>query len=240
MLDTVLFDLDGTLLNIDSDKFMEEYMVRLYKRVSNNFTFEEFNNHMKEAIMATIFSNDDSKTNEEVFKEKYKEVLGRDIDDIYNHISDFYDDDYTTITGMYSKSNYMIKSVNMLLNKGYKLVVATNPLFPLKALKTRVNWAGLNSEDFDFITPIEVMKFCKPNPRYYGQILDIIEKAPNQCMMVGNDVQEDMVAKTIDVNTYLVTNNIINRHDTVANADRISDSKGFYKFVKSLPKIPKS
>lgn len=240
MLDTILFDLDGTLLNIDSDKFMEEYMVRLYKRLSNQYSFEEFNYHMREAIMSTIHSNDESLTNEEVFINKYTEVLGKDISHIYSHINEFYDNEYKTIKGMYSPSKYMIKAVNMLIEKGYNLVVATNPLFPLNAIKERIKWAGLNCDKFLFITPMETMRFCKPNPNYYGQILKIINKTPNRCVMVGNDVQEDMVAKTLNISTYLVTNNMINRKENVENADKISDAKGFYKFVKTLPKIPKA
>ncbi|KMT21666.1 HAD family hydrolase [Clostridium cylindrosporum] len=238
-MNTVLFDLDGTLLNINTDEFMKAYMKKLYPRLKDTFTSEEFNKYMNESIMAAILSEDESKTNEEVFIEVFASISGKDINKVYKHITEFYSAEYTTIEGMYSKSKYMIKSVDVLKRKGYNLVVATNPLFPHIALAKRVEWAGLNPKDFKFITSIEKMKFCKPSPKYYSQILEIICKEASECLMVGNDVQEDLVASTIGIRTYLVTNNILNRTREQPSAHRISDAKGFYKFVKALPIINK-
>lgn len=237
-MDTILFDLDGTLINIDQNEFMKVYMEKLYPRLENIFTFEEFHEYMNKSIMAAILSEDEEKTNEEVFIEMFKNISGKDMNNVYGHIMDFYVNEYTTIKGMYSKSKYMLKSVDALKKKGYNMVVATNPLFPYVAAAKRVEWGGFNPCDFKLITSIEKMKFCKPNPKYYSQILDLISKQPNECLMVGNDVQEDLVASKVGIRTYLINNNILNRTDENPVANRISDAKGFYKFAKALPKIP--
>ncbi|MEG0372037.1 MAG: hypothetical protein RR645_07070 [Clostridium sp.] len=84
------------------------------------------------------------------------------------------------------------------------------------------------------------MNFCKPSVGYYYQILDIISKKPLECMMVGNDVQEDIIASKTGMKTYLITNNIINRTGEEVDSNYVSDAKGFYKFVKNLPIIPKN
>ncbi len=238
-MNTILFDLDGTLLNIDANEFMKVYMEKLYPRFLDTFTTEDFYNHMNNSIIAAIKSEDEEKTNEEVFIETFREMSGKDMNNIYAHINAFYDNEYTKIEGMYSKSKYMIKSVDMLKKKNYNLVVATNPLFPENAVKQRIKWAGLDPNDFILITSIEKMNFCKPNPKYYSQILNIISKDAKDCIMVGNDVQEDLIASSIGIKTYLVEDNIINRVDEKPLAYKISDSKGFYKFVKTLPIIPK-
>lgn len=238
-MNTILFDLDGTLLNIDIDEFMKVYMKLLYPRVANMLTIKEFHGFMHESIMAAINSNDEKTTNEEVFMETFKTLSGKDVNKIYKNMMEFYSDEYGKIEGMYSRSKYMVKSVDILKRKGYDLVVATNPLFPHIAAAKRVEWAGFNPNDFRLITSIEKMKYCKPNINYYLQILNIISKNPDECLMVGNDVQEDLVASKVGISTYLVNNNIINRTNEVPIANKISDAKGFYKFTRTLPIIPK-
>lgn len=239
-MNTVLFDLDGTLLNIDIDAFMKVYMDMLYPRVKEMLTIKEFHGFMHEAIMAAINSEDDEKTNEEVFVETFGLRTGKNIEKIYKHMMDFYSNEYGTIEGMYSRSKYMVKSVSTLKEKNYKMVVATNPLFPHIAAAKRVEWAGFNPEDFMLITSIEKMKYCKPNIKYYLQILEMISKKPEECLMVGNDVQEDLPASKVGISTYLVDNNILNRTGETPIASRISDAKGFYKYTKTLPVIPKN
>ena len=238
-MNTILFDLDGTLLNIDANEFMKVYMEKLYPRLSSIFTMDDFYNYMNSSIIAAIKSEDDKKTNEEIFIETFREMSGKDMKEIYAHINAFYDNEYTKIEGMYSRSKYMIKAVELLKKKKYNLVVATNPLFPENAVNQRIKWAGLDPNDFVLITSIEKMSFCKPNPKYYSQILNMISKDAKDCIMVGNDVQEDLIASSVGIKTYLVEDNIINRLDEKPLANKISDSKGFYKFVKTLPIIPK-
>ncbi len=238
-MNTILFDLDGTLLNIDINEFMKVYMEKLYPSVKEIFAEKEFYSFMNESIMATIKSEDEEKTNEEVFIDHFGKISGKDIKKVYGYIMDFYSGDYTTIEGMYSRSKYMIKSVDVLKKKGYDLVVATNPLFPHIATAKRVEWAGFNPDDFKLITTIEKMRYCKPSVKYYEEILSMISRNPNECIMVGNDVQEDLVAAKLGIATYLVNNNVLNRTGEKPKADRISDAKGFYKFSKALPIIPR-
>ena len=129
------------------------------------------------------------------------------------------------------------KSIDILKEKGYELVIATNPLFPFEAVKARVEWANLDIDDFKFVTSIETSSFAKPNINYYKEILDEIKKDPDECFMVGNDVLEDLVIRELGIKTFLINNHILNRH----NLDYISDFEGDYndylKFVKSLPDI---
>ena len=89
--------------------------------------------------------------------------------------------------------------------------MATNPLFPAIATQSRAKWAGLNPEDFEIITTYENSRHCKPNPDYYRDILATLDENPENCVMVGNDVQEDMIAETLGMKVFLLTDNLINR-----------------------------
>ena len=102
--------------------------------------------------------------------------------------------------------------IKILKEKGVRVVLATNPVFPAVATLNRIRWAGLNSEDFEYITTYENSSYCKPNPSYYQEILAKIGVEPSQCIMVGNDVGEDMVAPSqLGMKTFLLTDCLINK-----------------------------
>jgi FMN phosphatase YigB (HAD superfamily) len=86
-----------------------------------------------------------------------------------------------------------------------KLVVASNPIFPVIALEERMAWAGIDKAGFDLLTHIENMSYVKPRVEYYLQICEIIGVAPTDCLMVGNDPVNDMVAGAGGMNTFLTT-----------------------------------
>ena len=89
-------------------------------------------------------------------------------------------------------------------------MVATNPLFPLVAQEARLSWAGLNSDDFDYISHYENSRFCKPNLKYYEEILAKLDLNPAECLMVGNDVNEDIIAIELGMKVFLVTDCLLN------------------------------
>ena len=111
-------------------------------------------------------------------------------------------------------------------------MVATNPMFPRKAIHRRIEWAGLDLNDFSYITSYEDNHYCKPQLHYYKEILEVIGKQPEQCMMVGNDVQEDLVSLKLGLKTFLIRNHIIHR-----TKDEIDSTyEGFYEDFHDLVK----
>lgn len=69
-----------------------------------------------------------------------------------------------------------------------------NPIFPAVATESRIRWAGLAPETFAWYTTYENIGYCKPNPDYYREILRYLDCRAEDCLMVGNDVEEDMMA----------------------------------------------
>ena len=69
----------------------------------------------------------------------------------------------------------------------------------------RIKWAGLDAEDFELITTYEDNCYCKPNVDYYRTILEQFHLRPEECLMVGNDVEEDLAIRKLGVKTFLVT-----------------------------------
>ena len=94
-----------------------------------------------------------------------------------------------------------------------KIVLATNPLFPQMATVNRIRWAGMSPEDFCLVTTYENSHYCKPNPKYYMEILEKIGCQPEECIMVGNDVTEDMMTKEMGMKVFLLTDCLINKEN---------------------------
>ena len=105
------------------------------------------------------------------------------------------------------------ETIAKLRQAGIRVALATNPIFPSIATYKRIRWAGLKPEDFEWITTYENSKYCKPNLRYYQEVLERLGVAPEDCLMVGNDVGDDMVAEELGMQVFLLTDCLINKTD---------------------------
>ena len=102
----------------------------------------------------------------------------------------------------------------LVRNSGKMAVLATNPLFPHTATENRMRWAGLKPEDFSFYTTYENSRYCKPNPKYYEEILQKLNLKPEECIMVGNDLEEDILpTEKLGMQGFLLTDCLINKED---------------------------
>jgi FMN phosphatase YigB (HAD superfamily) len=123
------------------------------------------------------------------------------------------------------------KIVELLKQKGYDLILATNPIFPPEATMNRMQWPGLRPEDFRHITHYKNSHYCKPNPEYYLEIMKTCGLKPTECMMIGNDVREDMCAGKLGMETFLVTDCLINTQNADITPYRRGSIKDLYDFV---------
>ena len=210
---TVLFDLDGTLLPMDQDNFAKAYIGGLVKTAAPAGYDPKT---MADAIMAgtaAMVKNTGEQTNETVFWNVLCSVFGEKVL-LDTHIFDeFYRTDFQKIKdicGFTPRANDIVKH---LKQHGMQIVLATNPLFPRIATESRIQWAGLDAADFAMITTYETSRFCKPNPDYYRDILQTLDVSAEECLMVGNDAAEDMIASELGMNVFLLTDCLINRNN---------------------------
>ena len=85
--------------------------------------------------------------------------------------------------------------VDWSLDRGLRIVVATNPLFPRPAIDERIRWAGFDPGDgtFDLVTSADDMHATKASPAYYREILERVGATPGESLMVGDDWGWDVV-----------------------------------------------
>lgn len=213
MIKVVLFDLDGTLLPMDQELFMKAYMGTLAKKlVPHGYEPEKLVAGVWSGVKAMVL-NDGSCTNEEAFWNTFCGVFGEKAREDAPIFEDYYKNEFQTVKESCGYDERAKKVITRLKEKGYRVVLATNPLFPSMATESRIRWAGLEPTDFELFTTYENSRYCKPNPKYYMEILEKIGATPDECMMVGNDVTEDMMTEALGMKVFLLTDCIINKEN---------------------------
>lgn len=217
----ILFDLDGTLLPLDEKLFVDIYFTELSK------VFSEYNiesNKLVEAIWSAtheIIKNDGKRTNEEAFWEKFKSIINIDLLNIKEVLEKFYANEFFTKLKKCSTENNLAKvAVNLAKKNGRKVVLATNPVFPIDAL-VRLKWTGLDIDDFDYVTHYSNSSFSKPNPKYYLDLCKKLGVEPKECLMIGNDERQDIfAASSAGMNCYLVTDYLYTYPECKVNCEK--------------------
>lgn len=211
-LTTILFDLDGTLLPMpDQELFLKAYMKGLAAKIApHGYDPKQLIDVVLKGVGAMI-QNGGVATNETVFWSVFCGALGEDARRDMPVFDEYYRNEFQQVSKTCGCDPRAAKLIKSLKAKGYRLVLATNPLFPAVATESRIRWAGLNAEDFALVTTYENSTYCKPNLKYYEEIMEKLGLEPAECMMVGNDVGEDMVAGRLGMKTFLLTDFLINR-----------------------------
>jgi len=230
----ILFDLDGTLLPMDVQEFMALYG----KAVTQAFIdFEEASAifpQILKSLEAILFSKE-ADTNYNKFFNHFEEHMPQEKEVYINRFNKFYEDGFETVKAATASSSDMIKAVEILKSKGYKLIIATNPIFPMEANKSRIRWAGLDINHFDHVTSFEKNTSCKPHLEFYQEVLKENGLRAEEVLMVGNDVQEDLIIKALGASTYLINDHLINRKPNEdINTDYCGSYKDFLSFVENL------
>jgi FMN phosphatase YigB (HAD superfamily) len=208
---TVMFDLDGTLLPMDQDEFANGYFKFLVKKMAPR-GYE--GKALVKAVWggtAAMVKNDGTRTNEEAFWRFFADTYGEESLKDRVLFDEFYATDFICAKSFCGYTPRAAETVARVKELGGRTVLATNPIFPDTATRSRIKWAGLEPEDFELYTTYENIGWCKPNPEYYREIMRRLDLSPGDCIMVGNDADEDMAAETTGMKVFLLTDCLINR-----------------------------
>ncbi len=210
----ILFDLDGTLLPMDQESFLRAYFGGLCKTLAPRGYEPRALIDALWAGCAAMIKNDGSVANEKAYWKRFSDILGEDIENEKGVLEDFYAREFDEVRGVCGFDPDASLVVRTLKDKGYRTVLATNPVFPAVATRARMRWAGLCEEDFELYTTYENSSFAKPNPQYYRTILATLGLRPEECLMVGNDVDEDLVAAgSVGMRVFLIDKCLINKEN---------------------------
>lgn len=210
----ILFDMDRTLLPMDEELFIKTYFGGLARKLCP-LGIE------KDPLIAAIWKatgamikNDGSSTNYEVFWKVFAAETGVDNKPYIEASNAFYKKEFYDVKSVTCENSLAVEAVKAAREVADKVVLASQPIFPMAAQLARASFIGLKEEDFDIITAYETESYAKPNPKYYEAICARLGVEPKDCLMIGNDEREDMyAAKEAGLNCYLVTDHINARED---------------------------
>lgn len=236
MIKNIIFDLDGTLINTLQNEFNKKYFESLSVKLMNQGYDSKLLSFTVMEGISLMLKNDGSKTNEDVFWEHFENKIKIKKEDIISIFNDFYNNEYEQLNICIKRINISSKAINILKNKGYNLILATNPLFPKIAIEKRMKWGNINSKYFSYITSYENSSYCKPNINYYKQIIEKNNLKIEETLMFGNDLIEDFVVEKIGISCYIITDNMVNvKH--MEECTKKGDYNEFLSFINSLPQI---
>ncbi len=213
MIKIVLFDLDGTLLPMEQEEFVKAYFGGLAKKAAPcGYNADELIKTVW-AGTAAMVKNNGTKTNEQVFWEIFAEKYGKDALKDKVIFDRFYENEFEYVKNACGFNPQAKDCIEKVKKMGFRTALATNPIFPETATRSRIRWAGLNVDDFEIYTTYENSRWCKPNPNYYKEVTKKLNVVPEECLMVGNDVEEDMIAAMLGMKVFLITDCIINKNN---------------------------
>ena len=230
---TVLFDLDGSLLPMDQDAFTKGYFKLLAKKlVPYGFKAETLVDAIWKGTAAMV-KNTGSRSNEVAFWETFAGLLGPQATEAKPLLEEFYCNEFNEAIQFCSPSPLAAQTVYRIKDLGFRVALATNPIFPAIATESRIRWCGLQPEDFEVYTTYENTGFCKPNPAYFTDVANRMDTSPCDCLMVGNDVEEDMIAREIGMDVFLLTDCLINKKEKDISVYPSGDFAALLQFLSA-------
>ena len=236
MINTILLDMDGTLLPVDNETFTHTYFKLLCaKLMPYGYQPADIVRGLRSGMVAMV-KNDGTRTNREAFWDDFANTLGEDVRNMEPICDEFYGNEFNKAKDILGLNVDRRPLIELLRSKGYRVVLANNPMLPPPGTNSRLSWLSLNAADFDLVTDYSNSTYCKPNPDYYREIVRKVGAQPEECLMVGNSLTDDATAAQAGCDVYIVTDalegdvNELNKykHGTFAE---------FCKLVEELPKV---
>jgi len=208
VFDTILFDLDDTLLGNNAEQFVLQYSEKLRSHIAPTMGQQEFLQALMVAVGAMAVSEETAVSNHDIFWQSFSETTGRDRASLESVLVTFYRDVFPELEPYTEKRSVAFELMRYCFAQDCKIAIATNPVFPLVAIEERLRWAGVPVTAFDYarVTAFENSTAVKPNPFYYQQILQEIGSNPADALMIGNDWEQDIEPTAVlGISAYWIT-----------------------------------
>jgi FMN phosphatase YigB (HAD superfamily) len=221
---TLLFDLDDTLLETNMGAFIPAYFQALSKHLAEYALPEKMLPALMKGTELMLASEDASRTLQEVFEAYFYPKLGVPKEQLAHVIEQFYDEVFPSISSVTKKREGAVELVDWAFAKGYRVAIATDPLFPRKAVYHRIRWAGLDPERFELVSSFETFHFTKSHPAYFAEVLGRLGWPNEPVLMVGNDEERDLKpAQSLGLKTYHVNDGSASRSEPEAAGGKLTD-----------------
>ncbi len=231
----VFFDLDGTLLNIQMNAFVPQYLQRVAACFGDLVAPEQMVDVLLETTWQLLHADDGSRTNEQTYLDTLRQRLAVGPELYRSRLQVFLSEGLPQLSGYVRPLPLARKILQQCFDRDLSVVLATNPVFPRPVVDARLRWGGLIDFPFTWVSSYENSRYCKPNPRYFSALLAELQLDPACVIMVGNDTEHDLAARQIGISTFLVDTWMENRCGDDFVTDFRGDHEALFSFVCGLP-----
>jgi FMN phosphatase YigB (HAD superfamily) len=205
-ISTLLFDLDNTLIMFDERAFIPIYGKHVHAYFKEEIpSYEKFMELFLQSTHTMLQKGPEGFTNNEKFAANFAPKVNLSNEEILKRFFHFYDHGFDALKDIISPAPKAQELIHFA-SKHFNIVAATNPLFPAIATEKRLVWGGIGKADIPWleVTSADNYSTAKPYLEYYEELLTNIDKTPSECLMVGNDKVNDMVAGQLGIKTFLI------------------------------------
>lgn len=191
---TLLLDLDDTLLESNLEAFTPAYFQGLSAALAGKVNPEVMIPALVAGTRAMMKNLDPELTLQQVFESVFYQLLGVERSELHDELEHFYDVTFPSLGVLTRPIPEAISLVEWAFSQGHRVVIATNPFFPLKAVQHRLRWAGLAPEKYPFalVSSFETFHFTKESVAYYPEVMAQLGWPDDPAIMVGDDTEREV------------------------------------------------
>jgi FMN phosphatase YigB (HAD superfamily) len=207
---TLLIDLDETLLVNSPETFVPAYFQKLAAHLEAYAQPTAMIQALKAGTHQMVQNLQPDCSLKEVFESVFYPSLHLQPREVEAVIGQFYKEVFPSLKKLTKPMPGAVELMESAFQRGYRVAIATTPLFPLTAGLQRLDWAGLSPERFPFalVASFESFHFTKPHPAFFAEVLAQMGWPENPVLVVGDDLINDIQpAQAIGLPTYWVDSN---------------------------------
>jgi len=198
----LLVDLDGTLLGNHEIPLSLDFMRHALLKLKDHGGWKKAASTLLAIKRELEIPSNNNKNSERVVN-LFSERMGFPIDQSRQFIKE-------SLVGFFPKLEqhfYPVPGAKEFLEwakNHFSLTLATNPVWPREIVDLRLKWAGVDPELFNVVTTATNSSACKPEAKYFTEILDHLNYDVEECLLIGDEVKMDLPATEIGLLVYIV------------------------------------
>lgn len=203
MIQAILFDIEGTLTNVDAADFMRNYLGILAPRFAHLLSSDKFSKQLLKSLEIAKNEPKPGQTNMQTFYDDFSRATGQSFQTLRPIFAEFYESDFPTLRCLTQPIPQGVKVVEYAIQQGFLIAVASNPLMPLTAMCEQVRWAGLTPEHFKVIPALDNFHYCKPHLGFFREVAESLGVKPDSCLLVSEHTA-DMICRELGMKLFYV------------------------------------
>ena len=203
MIQAILFDIEGTLINVDTADLMRNFLGILAPRFAHLLSPDKFSKQLLKSIDTAQNEPKPGQTNMQTFYDDFSRATGQSFQTMRPIFEEFYTSDFPALRCLVQVNPQGVKVVEYAIQQGFLTAGASNPVTPLTAMQEQVRWAGLTPEHFKVIPALDNFHYCKPHLGFFREVAESLGVKPESCLLVSKH-SEDIICQELGMKMFFV------------------------------------